>query len=234
MKKGVVLLILLVNIVLLTCLSIYDVQFTNDPGFDGTYPSQYSAQTVQIEGIIFAIDKNQSRYFITDNNNSAWSDICVLDPFNRFKIADKVLITGKIIENHGMTCIKSESSRLISTNCQLPTPLAITLLELNSEESFESALVKVNDVTLIKSQKVGFQYEIKDFNNQSLLGNSINYINTTKKISFNLGTAYSSIIGIVCFTNNQFSINPRSSEDFNISSVNSHSASWGKIKSLYR
>lgn len=234
MRRCLFVLILLVMNTLLSAISIYDIQYTSDPGFDGTYPSKYESRSVSITGVVIAIDKSQSRYFITDQDNQPWTAICIIDPMSRYKTGEKISVTGKVIEHHGMTCIKSDSSQLISSSHPLPRAQELTIMELNAEECYESCLVSLSDVNLVKSAKPGYLFALKDFNHQCMLGSYLYNFEHLKRNSSSVAISYSSIKGIVCFANNQFSLNPRSSLDMNTSSVGNHSTSWGKIKSLYR
>ena len=62
--KNIILIIFVINITILFSLSIYDIQYTTNPGPNGTYPSPYEGQTVTTGGIVHGIDFNNGRFFL--------------------------------------------------------------------------------------------------------------------------------------------------------------------------
>ena len=65
------LLILLIPPALISQVSIYDIQFTTDPG-EGSYPSPYVGQTVTTGGIVTATGFRGGRYFIASSQGGPW------------------------------------------------------------------------------------------------------------------------------------------------------------------
>ena len=75
--KNIILIIFVINITILFSLSIYDIQYTTNPGPNGTYPSPYEGQIVTIDGILNAIDFSGGRFFIIPSDGGKWN-ICPL------------------------------------------------------------------------------------------------------------------------------------------------------------
>lgn len=219
---------------ILFSVSIKDIQYTSDSGFDGTYPSSLYNQIVKTEGIVTALGSNSDRYYISDSQGGPWSSICIIDNKSNVALGQYVRIEGKVSEYLGMTCIRAYSSKLIKSNCSLPEPYPITIGELNNSEAYESVLVKINNVTLIKSSKIEFPYSIENLNSQGFVGNNFNLVKQATRSQRITQQNLNQIVGLVVFSNNRFSINPRNSSDIVYQGKGTQSTSWGKIKSLYR
>lgn len=217
-------------------ISIYDIQYTNDPGFDGTYPSSYLNQHVQIQAVVTATDLSNSRFFVSEKEGGAWKSICIIDSKQRVEIGQLLAIEGRVSEIHGMTCIKSSKIKVISQMSMMPQAYHITLFELNNNEAYESVLVKVCNLTVNKSNLPEFPFSINNSSNTSFVGNVFKF---AKSSSYDVKKnnqikEINTLVGIVAFTNNRFSVNPRTENDIIYQTLGTQSSSWGKIKSLYR
>ncbi|MCK5051410.1 MAG: metallophosphoesterase [Candidatus Cloacimonetes bacterium] len=113
MKKAIFIIFIL-NLTVLFSISIYDIQYTTDPGPNGTYPSPYEGQIVTTGGIVNAIDFNDGRFFIISSwgGISEWQGIYVYDNNQNVAVGDSVIIEAEVYEYWGFT----ELSNLISCN----------------------------------------------------------------------------------------------------------------------
>ena len=78
MKKNI-LIIFILYITVLSSITIYDIQYTTNPGPNGTYPSPYAGQIVTTGGIVCGTDFNNGRFFITSGDDGEWNGIYVYD-----------------------------------------------------------------------------------------------------------------------------------------------------------
>lgn len=213
-------------------MSIYDIQFTTEAGFDGTFPSRYVNQQVIIQGVVIGVGFEGNRYFVSEPQGGPWSAICVEDN-RRVSVGDFVEVSGRVSEIMGMTVITNvQNFRRLLSNTPLPEPVNISINEALTSEAYESVLVRVNNVNCKRSLTGNFLAQIEDSTSNIFLGNGFNV--KFEDVNFDSGEVYNSITGIINFSFNRFSIHPRSRNDINVSRTISHSSSWGKIKSLYR
>jgi len=212
--------------------TIREIQYTTDAGFDGTYPSLYLNQQVSIEGVVIAKDFQNDRFIISDQDGGPWSSVCVSGHGTQVEKGQLLAIEGKVLEIHGMTVIRMQKISVLSHNSIIPQAYPVTLYELNNNESFESVLVKVSNVTLAKSAKPDFPYSISNNALTSYIGNGFNCLKSINRKFPN--RSLNCISGIISFSNNRFSLNPRDNDDFVYQTTSTQASSWGKIKSLYR
>ncbi len=139
--------------------TIYDVQFTADPGPNSTYPSPMESLLVTITGVVTEDHSHSSTHIhIQDDadpqgTGGAWNGIYVYDAGAYSPaVGDKVQITGQISEYFGKTEIGDLASyTLLSSGHDLP-PVECTTAELGFEdpasEPYEGVYVMVRDVTV--------------------------------------------------------------------------------------
>ena len=125
-------------------LTIYDVQYTDNPGDDDTYPSPYLDSLVTLTGIVTATN-GESQHFI-QNYAGAWNGLYVysdaLDPMPA--IGDEITLTGTIAEYYGLTELTDITEyTLNSSGNTLPEPTMIPTGDLMEE--YEGVLVNVED-----------------------------------------------------------------------------------------
>ncbi|MDP8227329.1 MAG: hypothetical protein P9L89_06805, partial [Candidatus Celaenobacter polaris] len=74
MKKLIIFLVVFLFVGTLSATTIYDVQYTTDPGGDNTYPSTYEGQEVTITGIVNATEWTgyKDNFFISMPEGGAW------------------------------------------------------------------------------------------------------------------------------------------------------------------
>ena len=212
--------------------SIYNIQFTTDPGFDGTYPSPYVNQTVIVQGVVTATGFQGNRAFISEPRGGAWSGIAVDGIANRVSVGDFIQVQGRVSEIMGMTVItNTRGLSVLHRNTPLPDPVQISVHEALTSEAYESVLVQLNNVTCRSVTSGNFIAAIEDGSSRINVGNGF-----SSNISdhFRIGENYSSVIGIINFSFNQFSIHPRDAGDIRNGTTGIRTQSWGRIKQLYR
>jgi len=239
--KGLAKLSLLVFMLLLSIsclfstqlLSIYDIQFTTDAGFDGTYPSQFINQQVIIQGVVTAVGFEGNRYFVSEPQGGAWSAICVDDNSRKVRVGDFIELQGKVSEIMGMTMITNvQNFRTLLRNTPLPEPVNLNVNEALTSEAYEAVLVRLNNIECKSGLNGNYLAQIGDSSSNIFLGNG--FRSDFSDITFTTGESYSFVIGIIDFSFNRFTLHPRHRGDINVNRTVIQSSSWGKIKSLYR
>ena len=234
-------LIFMVGLCLLFCVSlhseeivsIYDIQFTTNPGFDGTYPSTMVNQTVIVQGIVTATGFENNRIFISEPRGGAWSAIAVEPVRNRVSVGDFIQVQGKVSEIMGMTVItQAQNMRVLSRSVAVPAPVTISVHDALTMEAYESVLVRVSNLTCRRLVNGSFLALVEDETASINIGSGFN--NDLTRDSFVVGANFSFIIGIVNFSHNRFAIHPRNVDDVGSTLTGIRSSSWGQIKSLYR
>lgn len=134
------------------------IEYTNEPGGDGTYPSLYAGQYVYVIGVVTA-DSNtfgtpNTRYTIRDGSGP-WTGLLVfnLGDHPAVAVGDRVLLGGEVDEYNGMTELNILNSvggyqEILSSGNPVPVDIVTTAditpgLSLSSEQ-WEAVLVQVN------------------------------------------------------------------------------------------
>ncbi|MCD4817673.1 MAG: metallophosphoesterase [Candidatus Cloacimonetes bacterium] len=214
MKTTIYLIILIINISLFST-SIYDVQYTTDPG-DGTYPSPLEGTTVSIHGIVTGIDFSNGRFFMTDNEGGEWNGIYVYSNDYSPVIGDSIYFNAEVYEYNGWTeLIDLEYCNIVSGPDYIPSPTIATTNQIDTEEAFESVYVEVNDVTITSGYDQYDNWKVSDgsgscniyheFFNDEALSDILPVIP---------GYVFEKIEGIVSYRWNEFRLNPRFLSDF--------------------
>lgn len=231
-------------IVMLVCfgttawaLSIYDIQHSNTPGVDNTYPSAYLGKTVTIDGIVTATGFSMGGYFISESAGGPWRGILVLDRINSPRPGDYLRLTGTVSETYGMTCLENVTGiRVLDTNRQVPQPLFVTSGQITGTrdaEAYEGVPVKLQNVSCASVKGGKGKFAVTDGTGQC----SVNLGNFSTQINMNpaVGSQFSAISGIVVFAFSEYSVNPVNGNGISVQSpVYNQNRSWGKIKSIYK
>ena len=227
-----VLILFSVTLYSVDVVSIYDIQYTEDPGFDGTYPSVFVGQTVIIQGVVTATGFNGGRIFVSEQRGGPWSGIAVDGIGNRVSVGDLIEVQGRVSEIMGKTVItNTRNLRTLLRSQTLPNPVRVSVHEALTSEAFESVLVQLTNVTCRSQSNGNFIAVVEDVTASINVGNGFSSdINNI----FHNGENYSAIIGIIDFSFNQFSIHPRNLSDIRSDATGVQTRSWGVIKSLYR
>jgi len=214
-NKIMKLLVLLCIPSFLLSVSIYDIQYAEEPG-DGTYPSYYNEQYVTTGGIVSAIDFLTGQFFITSSAGEAWNGLYIYDNNYQFSLGDSLTLTGRVYEYNGFTEIyPMQNHQLISSNNPLPEPVILSTNTVNSQEAYESVLVSIENVTVIS--------EFDQYNN-FLVSDGSGTCNVYDSFFRNQNLAemlllipdyqFAKISGIVSYQYDNYRLNPRSLADF--------------------
>jgi hypothetical protein len=238
MNKAILVTIALMSLIgMMSALSIYDVQYTNNPGVDNSYPSPYVGREVLLDGIVSSPDYQNSGYFISEPLSGAWRGILVLDKRNNPAPGSKIRIRGKVHESFGMTCIHNvDYFAVLDANAGLPLPMILTTGQLSradEAEAYEGVYARVLNASTASAKSRKGRFSVTDGSGQcSIVTGSFS---TSKAISPVTGTQFNSIVGIVVFSFSEFSLNPVTGSDVQIQTPKStQNRSWGKIKSIYK
>jgi len=184
-----------------TMTSIYKIQGQQ------TY-SPYQNQIVNTTGVVTA--NFGSKYFIQDGYGE-WRGISVDDPARNPRVGDSIIITGKVTENDGLTEIKDISKYyLISRDNIVVEPVVINTGD--SEESWESVLVKVKDAVCTNASyyQNDYMWKVND-------GTGTLSVQNTDKFEYKplLGETYA-IKGPMSYTDGKWKIDLSGPEDVEV------------------
>jgi DNA/RNA endonuclease YhcR with UshA esterase domain len=234
--KGVLTALLLCGSLLLSGISIFQIQYTTDAGRDNTFPSVYVGKSVTVEGIVTASNYQNGGFFISENAGGPWRSIYIRSENDNIQPGDKVIIKGTVAEYFGMTCIQN-LSRISVIDSHRPIPFAnqiatgqITTPE--QAEAYESVLVKVQNATCVQNQSGTSAFIVNDGSGPCNVRASLT---SEKTRLFKSGDVFASLTGIVCYAYGEYSINPRNRFDVSVMiPVFNQNRSWGRIKSIYK
>jgi calcineurin-like phosphoesterase family protein len=210
MKYIIVMMILVSS--LLNGLSIFDIQFTTNPG-DGTYPSEYEGQTVTTGGIVTGTDYSNGRFFIGSTSGGSWNGLYIYNNDYDVSIGDSVIVVGEVYEYYGFTEINPANSvEIVSSGNPLPTYIAVSSWEAQNEEEYESVLIQLNDIVVTQEYDDWSQWNVDDGSGNCII--STGFINLEETdLPIIMSYPFSSINGIVSYTWGEFQLNPRALDD---------------------
>ncbi|MEA2097152.1 MAG: metallophosphoesterase [Candidatus Cloacimonadota bacterium] len=212
----------MISFTILFSISIYDIQYTTDPGPDGTYPSPYEGQIVTTGGLVFAVDFNNGRFFITEGGDD-WEGIYVYDNDQDVAVGDSVIIQAEVYEYWGFTELSNiVSCEIISSGNAIPAIIPTYLTQVE-QESNESVKVWVQNIEVSQSYDEWGQWEISNSSSECII--STGFINM-QEMGIPIVVGYPLwISGFVTYFWEEFQLNPVS-----INSI--HSASEDHIISI--
>jgi DNA repair exonuclease SbcCD nuclease subunit len=204
-----VFLVLLISSSVLFGISIYDIQYTTNPG-GGTYPSPYEGQIVTTGGIVSGIDYNNNHFFICSSSGSPWNGIYVYDNEQNVAVGDSVIIEAEVYEYYGFTELTNlEYCNIISSGNQLPEPVITTTQNADSQENLESVLIEIHDVYVTQTYDEYGEWKISDGSESCYIG--IGFFDL-QEFGFPLVLDYpfAAVKGIMSFEWGEFKLNCRS------------------------
>jgi len=125
--------------------TISEVQYTDDP----TAPSPLVGQTVRVSGIATTDDATYPDRFAIQDGEGPWSGLFVRDTGLPVARGDSLTITGTVVEMEGLTELDLLTGMVtVSSGNPLPDPAVLDPGIVDTEEAYESVLVRVEDVTV--------------------------------------------------------------------------------------
>ena len=207
-----ILAIILLSAAMLSSLSIYDIQYTTNPG-NGTYPSEYSGQDVTTGGIVTGTDFNNGRFFITASCGGAWNGLYIYENDYNVAVGDSVIASGEVYEYNGWTELSYvQSVEVISSNNPLPEPVAITTWQAANEEAYESVSVKIINPEVTQEYDQWNEWHVSDGSGSCII--SAGYWEAANDdIPIISGYPFSAIYGTVNYAWEGFRLHPQSAQD---------------------
>jgi len=192
-------------------LTIYDVQYTTNPGSDGTYPSTYEGQNVTLTGIVTANNYSNSRFFISMPEGGAWKGIFIYHNYS-LNLGDELSVSGEVTEYWGFTELTDVSNVSVLSTGNVVEPTIITTGQLNSMEAYEGTFVKIQNAQIVESYDQYGNIKINDGTGTGLIGTGcISLMN--HDFDGIVGSVISSITGVVSYSYGDYYLNPRSMND---------------------
>jgi hypothetical protein len=193
--------------------SIHDIQYTTNPGEDGTYPSEYEGDIVTTGGIVNAVDYDEGRFFIAGSGGGAWNGIYVYDNEQTVALGDSIIIEAEVSEYWGFTELSSvQSCQIINSNNPIPGPVEISTQQIAQEEKYESMLAKIVSAAVTSPYNEYDEWEITNSNQSCIV--STGFFNL-KEAGFPLiyNYPFSSVTGVISYDWGEYKLNPRSLSD---------------------
>jgi hypothetical protein len=223
----------------LQAISIFEIQYTTNPGVDNTYPSPYTDEIVTVTGIVTATGYHAStgpKFFISDPVGGAWRGIFIDDSSHAVQLGDLVSVTGTVREYYGMTEIRQCSAiNVISSNNSIPNPINLSSGQLASEEAYECCLTKIQNITCTTAPNTQNELYVDDGSGAAKVDDAFFSNLTPFPINSGVGVIYTYIMGIVDYSHGTYCLQPRNINDVQKRApvLNVHK-SWGRIKSIYK
>jgi PKD repeat protein len=218
MKKiiGILVLIFVVSVVFAT--TIYDIQYTDVPGPDGTYPSPMVDQDVTVTGIVTGANfGNDNKFFMSDPEGGAWHGIYVYEYETGPELGDELEVSGTVTEYYGLTELAYCTITILSSGNPIPDPISVTTVNLAvmaQAEQFEGCLVEVNDVIVTEPQGDFGEWYIDDGSGECQVDDGFFYLDeVVPPIVITVGMEWAVIRGCLDYSYNVYGLNPRTPED---------------------
>ncbi|MCK4680891.1 S8 family serine peptidase, partial [bacterium] len=123
--------------------TISEVQYTDDP----TAPSPLVGQTVRVSGIATTDDTTYPDRFAIQDGEGPWNGLFVRNTGLPVARGDSLTITGTVVETEGLTELDLLTEmETVSSGNPLPDPAIVDPGTVDTDEAYESVLVRVEDV----------------------------------------------------------------------------------------
>ena len=209
--KNLILILLVLMSATIFATTIYDIQYTTDPGTDGTYPSPLVDQEVTVTGIVTANNYyssgNSNRFFISDPSGGAWHGVYVFNFDATPNIGDEVEVTGTVSEYYGFTELGNVTVSILSDGNPVPEAVSVSTGDLASNEAYEGVLTRLSNVTVTQLPDEHGQWYVDDGSGACQIDDAI--FSYTPVI----GQTFGSITGAVDYSYSEYGLNPRSESD---------------------
>jgi hypothetical protein len=194
--------------------TIYEVQFNNTtPGTgDDCYPSPLVGETIVIEGIVTALDRDFGDTYYIQDADSLWSGVYCYATNHFPDRGDRVRLTTGLQEYYGMTEMINATVDSISAGNPMPAIRDITPDSLDGgcnawSEQYEGMLVRIQNVTCTQEADQYGQWYVTDGVATCEIEDGCWHYEP------NLGEQFDYIIGVVTYSFSEYEINPRDEFD---------------------
>ncbi|HPR16645.1 MAG TPA: PKD domain-containing protein [Candidatus Cloacimonadota bacterium] len=216
--KNTIILFILLMVSTAFATTIYDIQYTTDPGTSNYYPSPLVGQSVTVTGIVTGADYGQdNKFFMSDPEGGPWHGIYVYDYTVGPALGDEVEVTGTVSEYYGLTELGYCTITILSSGNTVPAPSVVTTLDLAVPalaEQYEGCLVSVSDVIVTEAQNNYGEWYVDDGSGECQVDDGFFYLDTvTPPIVITVGMTWAQIIGCLDFSYDEYAINPRTPDD---------------------
>ncbi|NQU66711.1 MAG: lamin tail domain-containing protein, partial [Candidatus Marinimicrobia bacterium] len=201
--------------------SIYDVQYTTDPG-GGTdcYPSPYAnSDYVIVSGVVTGVTwGTYHNFFIQDPNGTEWSGVYIFDGAIDPQVGDELVLAALVTEYYGFTELTDVAGFATLSTGNTIQPLEVTTGELGAGcslegESLEGVLVKVSNVVVTEEVISYGEWYVDDGTGPCQIDDNLF---EGDPYSATLGEEIGYIIGVVDYSYDQYAILPRSMNDLDV------------------
>jgi len=219
MKKISIFVLLIVAVSVVFAVSIYDVQYTENPGIDELYPSPYEGQTVTLEGVVTGVlyAHYEDNIYIQMPDGGAWSGIYVYAcGDSSLAVGDMVSVTGPISEYYGLTELGFATDvTVLSHGNPLPAPVIATTEDMASNEAYEGVLVELRDVFVsAEPTDYGEWYVVDTSQTPCQIDDGFFYLDSVDpEIVITIYDNWAAVRGIVTYSYDDFQLEPRFAED---------------------
>ena len=198
--------------------SIYEIQYTTEPGPEGTYPSLMAGETVTTLGIVIAVGYSgyDANFFISSPDGEPWEGIYVYYADNEPSIGDMVEVSGEVHEYYGVTEIHTPAGIVLSSGNPVPEPIVVNTGDLVAPvdaEAYEGCLVKVENITVTQEPDLDNQWYVDNGTGECQVDDNI------FAYSVSLGDQFEYIIGALDYGYDEYGINPRDIDDLCVYSI---------------
>ncbi len=204
--------------------TIYEVNYTTDPGLDSTYPSPMIGTLVTVTGVVTANHSVSSTHFYLQDDTDpqstggAWNGVYVYDAGDYSPaIGDKIQLTAEVGEYYGKTeLLNIAAYTLISSGNALPPPAVIQTGDIQYDakigEPYEGVFIRLNNVTVTNPDADSYHnWHISDGSGTAQMDAPATAVQYTYEPKLNDHIEF--ILGCVEYTYDQFEIEVRSDDD---------------------
>jgi hypothetical protein len=208
--------------------SIYDIQYTTVQG-DFCFDSPLMGEVVVTSGVVTAVQNpgSYSNFYVQDFGYDSWSGAYVYDNTQSPAVGDEVTFAATVLEYYSFTELTDLIGFSVASSGNAVTPKDITTGELAAGctfigESLEGMLVRVTDVEVVAESDENGQWYIDNINGTGLCQIDDGMFDGTPPTPA-AGTHFTTIIGVVDFSFDEYAILPRSLDDIpTINVINIH------------
>ena len=214
MNKAYISLLLVLSLSFLMGTTIYEIQYTEIPG-DGSYPSPLEGETVNVTGIVNAVDFAEGRFFITSEENGPWKGLYVYSNDYDLQLGDEILVNADVYEYNGLTELNPiYDLEILSQENSVPAPITVSTEQIDIQEDYESVYVKVEDVEITNSFDTYNNWKISDGSGSCFVSNYFfDQEDITNLLPLVEGYNFAEVTGVVYYDYDEYRLNPRSISD---------------------